>query len=492
MTFLSEVRELVDQLSVRSELDVASSDLPASIRSLGDDDALKVLAEVSGLIESAERARVVVAGVVAERSTRASGQSGVAQTRGHRTPVALIQSITGATRGEAAKQVRLGTAILEGEDAVPTAERDVPDAPPPAAPWHEPLRVALLNGTLTSAQHDAIFRGLGTPPAAAYGGPIEISGTPRCEEHVREVWTLAAARLLAVAPSFAVEDLLRESRRVRDLIYPEGVAERFDRHYEARSFRMWLDDNGQHRAHLVLDDEGAAWIRSMRDAALRPRRGGPRFMTDQERATAKAFIEDPRSNEQLEYDLFMDTLKAGSLATPEQVFGARQPGVRIVITRDAMDRRDAFDRLLGIGHLEDGGDALPAQVIDRTLCDVGSRTVTVDEHANPLDLGREQRLFSSKQRIALAVRDGGCMFPGCATIASHCEAHHCDHWAQDQGRTDIDRGILLCRFHHLLLHNHGWRILRDRHGPFVLHPPPGRGDPMSLTSKSPLWTPLIA
>ena len=47
---------------------------------------------------------------------------------------------------------------------------------------------------------------------------------------------------------------------------------------------------------------------------------------------------------------------------------------------------------------------------------------------------------------------------------------HIDHHAEG-GNTDTDRGILLCRFHHMALHDGGWRITRDGLGDFVLHPP---------------------
>ena len=48
------------------------------------------------------------------------------------------------------------------------------------------------------------------------------------------------------------------------------------------------------------------------------------------------------------------------------------------------------------------------------------------------------------------------------------------------GLTDIDRGILLCRFHHMELHHGGWRITREGRADFLLHPPPGRGHPIVL------------
>jgi hypothetical protein len=184
----------------------------------------------------------------------------------------------------------------------------------------------------------------------------------------------------------------------------------------------------------------------------------------------------------------MATLRAGALADAKAVFGARQPGIRLVVTREtAMGKRDPSGRLPGIGFSEDGRQPLPASVIDAAHCDTGHVQSTLDERGNPLDLGREQRLYSAKQRLVLALRDGGCVWGDCTMPASYCEVHHCVHWSADRGRTDVDLGVMLCQFHHLHLHNKGWRITRDGEGNFLLHPPPDvGGPPMVLRSKSPL------
>lgn len=121
--------------------------------------------------------------------------------------------------------------------------------------------------------------------------------------------------------------------------------------------------------------------------------------------------------------------------------------------------------------LEDDGSSMPEWLGSTRSCDAGRVQVTVDDSGRPLDVGREQRLFTSRQRVALALRDSGCRWRGCDRPASYCEAHHIDEWAAHGGRTDVDRGILLCRYHHMTLHNGGWRITRDGLGDFTLHPP---------------------
>ncbi|KQZ07908.1 hypothetical protein ASD19_11815 [Microbacterium sp. Root53] len=445
MTFLDDFQAHVDAIATLVPSDVAQ------VAAMSDDDALRFMDLSAALRKHGDRFSVIAAGVVASRSSRDAGHGGLAQGRGHRNAVALVQEVAGTSRGEAARQVRLGQSLLE---TAQTEGPDVADAPdvPVAVPWHAPLDRALLDGALTSAQMDAITRGLGAPPEGA-----------------EEAWRLAAEQLVTAVSEYTVEDLAATARAVRDRLDPEGAEERFLARYEARGFRMWTDAHGGKHARLDFDDEGAAWVQSLIAAGLRPRLGGPRFVDSEEAAKAQSLVEDPRSNEQLQYDLLMDALRAGALADAEQVFGARQPGVRLVSVLE--------DSKPGPGHTEDGGHSLPAPAIEQAICNTGYTPVTVDACGNPLDVGREQRLFTPKQRIALAVRDGGCMWHGCGMPASYCEAHH-------------DRGILLCRFHHMNLHHHGHRITRERGGPFVLHPP--GGEPVPLHSRSPLrwmWDP---
>jgi len=151
----------------------------------------------------------------------------------------------------------------------------------------------------------------------------------------------------------------------------------------------------------------------------------------------------------------MDIFRAGALASVEDVYGSKEAGVRLVTIKDSITgeaaHRDLLDRLVTTAQSDDGAVVVPGSVLERALCATGSVEVTVDTCGNPLDVGRETRLFTPKQRLALAVRDGGCLWPGCDRPPAYCEAHHCDHWA-DGGRTDSDVGVLLCRFHHLHLH----------------------------------------
>jgi hypothetical protein len=88
----------------------------------------------------------------------------------------------------------------------------------------------------------------------------------------------------------------------------------------------------------------------------------------------------------------------------------------------------------------------------------------------PLDVGRTTRVVQPAQRTALAVRDGGCVFPGCDRPLSWCEAHHLVHWL-DGGPTDLDNLVLVCRAHHRAVHEGGWRLQHRPDGRLTATPP---------------------
>lgn len=131
-----------------------------------------------------------------------------------------------------------------------------------------------------------------------------------------------------------------------------------------------------------------------------------------------------------------------------------------------------------------------AATAERFICETGAVPIHFDFAGQVINVGRDQRLFTSRQRIGLAARDGGCLWSGCDRPPSWCEAHHIDEWDAHDGRTDIADGILLCRFHHLMVHDQGWRITRGTGQdsaqyqaiPAITHDPERR--PILLPTKS--------
>lgn len=79
----------------------------------------------------------------------------------------------------------------------------------------------------------------------------------------------------------------------------------------------------------------------------------------------------------------------------------------------------------------------------------------------PLEVGRTARTATAAQRRALAVRDRGCIIPGCRVPAEACQTHHLAEWAEG-GPTDLPNLVLICWAHHRQVDLHMWTIRPGR------------------------------
>ncbi|MGI8721713.1 MAG: DUF222 domain-containing protein [Geodermatophilaceae bacterium] len=151
---------------------------------------------------------------------------------------------------------------------------------------------------------------------------------------------------------------------------------------------------------------------------------------------------------------------------------ARAAGLAAVVTVN-LDQQ-ALSTAVGAATLSTGTSLSAAQV-RRWACEARIIPWVYGGTSQPLDLGRHRRLFTSYQRIALGLRDGGCVFPECDRPPAWCDAHHIGPWSAE-GTTDLANGCLLCGHHHRLLHtDSGWELRVGADGlPEVL--PPSRID----------------
>jgi hypothetical protein len=103
------------------------------------------------------------------------------------------------------------------------------------------------------------------------------------------------------------------------------------------------------------------------------------------------------------------------------------------------------------------GEPVSAELAAVLSCDAHLQALVVDRVGQPLWLGRSTRLASAVQRRVLAVRDGGCVFPGCDAPPEWCDAHHQPGWSRG-GRSDPEHLVLLCRRHHGTAHSRHWQL----------------------------------
>jgi hypothetical protein len=112
---------------------------------------------------------------------------------------------------------------------------------------------------------------------------------------------------------------------------------------------------------------------------------------------------------------------------------------------------------------------VPAGTSRRLACDAALVGLLEDAEGIPLSVGRQTRSIPPWLRRALQARDGGCRFPGC-THTRFVDGHHIRHWA-DGGETSLDNLVLLCRYHHRLVHEGGFACERTVTGEVIFRSP---------------------
>jgi hypothetical protein len=115
----------------------------------------------------------------------------------------------------------------------------------------------------------------------------------------------------------------------------------------------------------------------------------------------------------------------------------------------------------GNAETEDGG-VIPSQTARRLACNARVQVVVEDPGGQVVRLGRIMREPPAWMVRQLRYLDRECRFPGCGS-RRFTQAHHVTWWEKG-GRTDLENLVLICSFHHKLVHEYGWRLIRERDG----------------------------
>jgi hypothetical protein len=124
----------------------------------------------------------------------------------------------------------------------------------------------------------------------------------------------------------------------------------------------------------------------------------------------------------------------------------------------------------GAAEVEGGGRIHP-ETARRLLCDARVQTVLEGASGEPVRLGRLSREPTPAMMRQLRYRDVECRFPGCGA-RRFTQAHHIVWW-REGGTTDLANLVLVCFFHHKLVHELGWSLHRDQDGSVEWRKPDG-------------------
>jgi hypothetical protein len=355
----------------------------------------------------------------------------------------LIREIDG--RGLPVAQHASGTAVWLREQlriSIHTAKRLVDLAR--AVDERPALDTALAGGAVNAEQAAVVA-------AAVRELPTDLGA---------ELVDKAEAALIGQAAQFEPSILRKAGQRILAHVAPE-IADAADaaalqrmeaRALQGRGFQLTRQGDGRVRLTGWLDEAGAATVTAALDPLCAPRHDH----------------DEPRTAAQRRADALVEVCELAARTEELPDNGGQPPQLVVTVPFDPLHQQ------LGTGTLASGGRLSPQQV-RQLACDAQLIPAVLGGAGQVLDLGRSRRLITGTLRRALEVRDGGCAFPGCDRPPRWCHGHHIHAWI-DGGPTALDNSVLLCGYHHRIVHRGHWtvRLAADRLPEFV---PPAYVDP---------------
>lgn len=409
------------------------------VSALPEDEFLAVLDDVAALTRLADTLRARVAGDLSRRSTPDQVGGGLARRQGFGSAGAMVASVTGGTAAGAWRSIETGRALLPEMPLVANDDSSSPTGVTPPAPTPRFPAVA-----------DASLQGILSTDAAA----LITSGLERLSHRVpsNELHDLEQRLVTkAVALTFnEVRRLVAQAVAKADLV---GHEAREKRHFEDR-FVAWSEDHtGMVTLNARLDPVTAAPIRTVIE----------QMVTHQFRARRDQdlTVSDHRSAGQMRADALHDLCRHALGCKETESSGIRTT----VIVRMNLEDLNTGE---GLGSIDGTPQPVSAGQLRRLAGEAGVIPQVLGGDSEVLDQGRQVRMFTRAQRLALLDRDGGCA--KCHAPPEHCEAHHIAWW-EHGGASDLNNGVMLCTRCHHDIHREHWDI-RIRNGTVEFIPPP--------------------
>ncbi len=372
------------------------------------------------------------------------------------TSTAGILRSLGFTAREATRHARLATRLID----------------------HPHTHEALAQGEITLDQADAIITSVAALPAAV--GP-ELRAT--AEQHLlaeAQIHDAAALKVLGKHLHHVIDPDQADERLAQALEREERLARR------RTHLRIWDEGTGTHtlkgripslQAHMLTTALQAFLNPALPDAIAREvpvdtgdddagaDDGEGDAAEGAEEASPRSAASEPamRSREYPELlgealVRLIETLDPAKLPTT----GGVNATVIVTMTLETLQGGLKPADLLGSTHRLSPGAAR------RLACAAGLIPAVLGGRSEILDLGRQRRLHTPAQRLALALEQGGtCGIDHCHRPSHWADAHHTTPWANG-GATSVRDGVLLCPRHHTLAHSGKHHLTKQGTGSYRL------------------------
>ncbi|MDO8381888.1 MAG: DUF222 domain-containing protein, partial [Microbacterium sp.] len=340
----------------------------------------------------------------------------------------------------AARATRQGRSVFSGEHE------------PAALPA---MRAALLDGEV------------GLDGVLAVAEPLSSLASGVSREALLVADQVLAAEARGEGPDGApplCADLLKVQARVWAVVLDQDGAEPRERQaLLKRGLTLGPARDGLVAIQGRLLPEVAAQLQRIFDASLSPKVAGDGVRFVEAEASDPSVPFDDRRRPQQQHDAFAGALAAAAVSGELPTIGGAAPTLVVSV------RSEDLESGRGWAHTEGTDEPLALAAARHVGCAGVVQRVVLGDNGRILRLGTEERVFNRYQRRAIALRDGGCIIPGCGVPAGWCEIHHVTGHAEG-GPTHTDNGVLLCWYHHRFVDRNGWSIRMNRDVPEVRAP----------------------
>ena len=198
----------------------------------------------------------------------------------------------------------------------------------------------------------------------------------------------------------------------------------------------WLVRDGMHVLHAELDAVGGTRVRAMLD-----------------RLSDKTGERDTRTFSQRQCDALVQLATLAQDGRGKARGTLQSATVLLITSPEALHGKEGAEPAVLDGH-----GPVSTSLAQQMCCDATVQVVATDRNGNILDVGRQERLPTPRQRAAVIARDKACV--GCDAPISQCQIHHIKWWSK-RGLTDLDNLALVCWRCHTHLHQHHWQITKQ-------------------------------
>jgi hypothetical protein len=243
--------------------------------------------------------------------------------------------------------------------------------------------------------------------------------------------------MLGYARDYSVFELRKLCRVAWHVANPDGFFNEAEADFTRRYFHVSQLADGMYAVDGQLDPVSGAALKTELDVLAT--RKGP---------------EDDRSRSQRMADAVGElALHAMDQGTLPRRHGVR-PHINLTMTLEGLKNElgaPPADLELSL--------PISTRTAERIACDCTMSRVLL-AGSMVIDVGRATRTVSPPMRRALRVRDKGCRFPGCDRQVNWTNPHHIVAWSRG-GPNNLPNMVLLCFFHHRLVHEGGWQVVKS-------------------------------